>query len=161
MKDEHEGRERKEGGSGRESAREDDGRESGGKNISSVTEKVKNNKKEKLKIEVKNGERERQLLFQCHSWPPSGAFRPLRSPSLFFPAGGQRSPRPVPLPPAAFPPSFIAPHPCLSPTQPPLILLLPLHARIRSPSPRPSIADSLVPMDSFRLSRPSCFPPSR
>lgn len=48
-------------------------------------------------------EKERQLLFQCHSWPPSGVFRPLKSPPCF--RRPQHSYHPLLIPPSS-PPSL-------------------------------------------------------
>lgn len=50
-----------------------------------IREEVKN-LKEKREERKKRGwerEKERQLLLRCHSRPPSGVFRPLKSPPLF------------------------------------------------------------------------------
>lgn len=83
------------------------------------------------------GEKERHLLFHCHSWTPSGEFRPLKSPPLFRRPLTLLSPTPPCHPsfPATFSPSFIAPHPSL---------LLELQSRsIRSPPSLPHLHTSL------------------
>ena len=61
---------------------------------------------------------ERRLLFLCHSWPPSGAFRPLKSPPLFR--------RPLTLHHPIIPPSLAYPPPSsLNPARPALLSTFP------------------------------------